>query len=159
MKALIQRVSRARVTVDGESVGEIGQGYLVLLGVKKDDAEADADYLADRTAALRIFPDAKGLMNLSIIEVGGSVLVVSQFTLHADTRKGNRPSFILAANPDLANKLYEYYLSRMRSILGADYVAAGRFQAMMQVELVNDGPVTIELKSKREHIPDGIRHL
>ena len=150
MKAWIQRVRRGKVTVGDATIGEIGQGYVVLLGVKQGDTEADAKYLADKTAALRIFPDEQGRMNRSIIEVGGSVLAVSQFTLHADTSRGNRPSFILAAPATEANRLYEYYVDCLRHILGAERVATGKFQAMMVVEIVNDGPVTIELKSRNE---------
>ena len=150
MKAWIQRVRRGAVFVEGRVIGEIGQGYVVLLGVKKGDTEADAQYLAEKTAALRIFPDEQLRMNRAIMEVGGSILVISQFTLHADTRKGNRPSFILAAPAEQANALYEEYVAGLRRILGADRVVTGQFQAMMQVEIINDGPVTIELKSRSE---------
>ncbi len=150
MKAWIQRVRRGKVSVDDSVIAETGPGYVVLVGVKKGDAESDARYLAEKTAALRIFPDEQGRMNRSIIEVGGSVLAVSQFTLHADTRKGNRPSFILAAPPAEANRLYEHYVDCLRHILGSERVATGRFQAMMVVEIVNDGPVSIELKSRSE---------
>lgn len=150
MKAWIQRVRRGAVFVEGRVIGEIGQGYVGLLGVKKGDTEADAQYLAEKTAALRIFPDEQRRMNRSIVEVGGSVLVVSQFTLHADTRKGNRPSFILAAPAEQAKTLYEAYVAGLRRILGADRVVTGQFQAMMTVEIINDGPVTIELKSRSE---------
>jgi D-tyrosyl-tRNA(Tyr) deacylase len=150
MKAWIQRVRRGKVSEDGRVIGEIGQGYVALLGVKTGDSEADAKYLADKTAALRIFADEQGRMNRSIIEVGGSVLAVSQFTLHADTSRGNRPSFMLAAPAGEANRLYEHYVDCLRHILGPERVATGRFQAMMVVEIVNDGPVTIELKSRSE---------
>lgn len=150
MKALIQRVARARVTVADQVIGEIGRGFVVLLGVKTGDTEAEAAYLAEKTAALRIFPDDQGRMNRSIMEAGGQMLVISQFTLHADTRKGNRPSFILAAPAGVANRIYEHYVAQVRRILGPERVATGRFQALMQVELVNDGPVTIELKSRNE---------
>ena len=150
MKAWIQRVRRGKVSVAEGVIAEIGRGYVVLLGVKQGDAEADAQYLADKTAALRIFPDEQERMNRSIIEVGGSVLVVSQFTLHADTRKGNRPSFILAAPAEEANRLYEHYVDCLRHSLGPERVATGRFQAMMVVEILNDGPVSIELKSRNE---------
>jgi D-tyrosyl-tRNA(Tyr) deacylase len=143
LKVLLQRVSRAAVRVDGEVVGEIGRGLLVLLGVERGDGEGTADYLADKSAELRIFPDAEGRMNLSVEEVGGSVLVVSQFTLAASTRKGRRPSYSKAAEPELATALYERFMERLRS-RGVP-VAAGVFQAMMDVELVNDGPVTILL--------------
>ena len=150
MKAWIQRVRRGAVFVEGRVIGEIGQGYVVLLGVKKGDTEADAQYLAEKTAALRIFPDEQLRMNRAIMEIGGSILVISQFTLHADTRKGNRPSFVLAAPAEQANALYEEYVAGLRRILGAERVVAGWFQAMMMVEIINDGPVTIELKSRNE---------
>ena len=150
MKAWIQRVRRGTVFVEGRVIGEIGQGYVVLLGVKKGDTEADAQYLAEKTAALRIFPDEQGRMNRAIMEIGGSILVISQFTLHADTRKGNRPSFILAASAEQAKALYEEYVAGLRRILGAERVVTGQFQAMMTVEIINDGPVTIELKSRNE---------
>lgn len=150
MKAWIQRVRRGAVAVEGRVIGEIGQGYVVLLGVKKGDTEADAQYLAEKTAALRIFPDEQLRMNRSIMEIGGSILVISQFTLHADTRKGNRPSFVLAAPAEQANALYEEYVAGLRRILGAERVITGQFQAMMVVEIINDGPVTIELKSRNE---------
>jgi D-tyrosyl-tRNA(Tyr) deacylase len=150
MKAWIQRVRRGKVSVCEETVGEIGPGYVVLLGVKKGDTEAEAKYLADKTVALRIFPDEHGRMNRSLLDVGGSVLAVSQFTLHADTRQGNRPSFILAAPAEDAKRLYEHYVNCLRTSLGPERVAVGRFQAMMVVEIVNDGPVSIELKSRNE---------
>lgn len=153
MKALIQRVNKGRVLVDGKPIGEIGLGFVVFLGVKQGDAEHDAKYLAEKTATLRIFPDENDRMNFSIIDVKGAVLVISQFTLHADTGKGNRPSFIMAASADQAKRLYEYYLDSLRRILGPDKVASGMFQAKMQVEIFNDGPVTIELKSRNEYAP------
>ena len=148
MRAVIQRVSRASVTVDGRVVGQIGIGLLVLLGVAQGDDEAAADYLADKTAGLRIFEDADEKMNLSCAEVGGAVLVVSQFTLYGDVRKGKRPSFDRAARPDDANRLYEYFVSRIRA--SGLKCETGIFQAMMDVELVNDGPVTILLDSERQ---------
>lgn len=147
MKVLIQRVSRARVTVEGRETGSISKGFAVLLGVRVGDADQDALYLAEKTAGLRIFPDAQDKMNLALPEVGGAVLVVSQFTLYADTRKGNRPSFIQAAPPAEAERLYEVYVGQLRRILGADKVATGVFRASMAVEIINDGPVTIELSS------------
>lgn len=150
MKALIQRVARGRVTVEGDTVGAIGAGYVVLLGVRQGDTEADARHLADKTVALRIFSDETGRMNRSIVDVGGSVLVVPQFTLHADTHKGHRPSFMLAAPAQVAQRLYTDYTDALRHILGPERVATGRFQAHMAVELVNDGPVTIELRSRNE---------
>lgn len=150
MKALIQRVGKGRVLVDDKPVGEIGLGFVVLLGVKRGDTEDDAKYLAEKTAALRIFPDENGRMNFSVIDAKGAVLVISQFTLHADTHKGNRPSFIMAAPAEEAGRLYEYYLDSLKRILGPDKVASGIFQAKMLVEIFNDGPVTIELKSGNE---------
>ena len=150
MKVLIQRVRRGSVTVEGREIGAIGRGYVVLLGVKQGDTVEDAGYLAAKTAALRIFPDEQLRMNRAITEIGGSILVISQFTLHADTRKGNRPSFILAAAAEQANALYEEYVAGLRRILGADRVVTGQFQTMMTVEIINDGPVTIELKSRNE---------
>jgi D-tyrosyl-tRNA(Tyr) deacylase len=145
MRAVLQRVTRAQVTVAGEVVGRIERGFLVLLGVAQNDTEADARYLADKTVQLRVFDDAAGKMNLALADVGGAVLVVSQFTLLADCRKGRRPSFIAAAPPDLAERLYETFIAA----IGAQGipVAAGRFRAMMEVELVNDGPVTLVVES------------
>ena len=145
MKAVIQRVSEASVCIDGEMVGEIGKGFLVLLGVRPGDAEGDARFLANKTVNLRVFSDAQDRMNLNVDNVDGEILVVSQFTLYADTRKGNRPSFIKAAGPELAEPLYEAYVAALRRALGDSRVATGRFGAMMSVRLVNDGPVTIEL--------------
>jgi D-tyrosyl-tRNA(Tyr) deacylase len=146
MRAVLQRVSRAKVTIAGEVVGEIGRGLLVLLGVEQGDADADAHQLADKTIQLRIFDDANGKMNLAVTEVGGAVLVVSQFTLLGDCRKGRRPSFIQAAPPELAERLYETFVAAI-GVRGIP-VATGRFRAMMEVELVNDGPVTLILDSK-----------
>lgn len=148
MRAVIQRVSCATVTVDGKIVGQIGKGLLVLLGVAQDDDEAAADYLAEKTAGLRIFEDADGKMNLACADVGGAVLVVSQFTLYGDVRKGKRPSFDRAARPEDAKRLYEYFVSRIRAT--GLKCETGTFQAMMDVELVNDGPVTILLDSERK---------
>ncbi|MBI3725300.1 D-tyrosyl-tRNA(Tyr) deacylase [bacterium] len=145
MIAVLQRVSRARVVVAGETVGEIQKGLLVLLGVSVEDKEAEADLLAKKTEELRIFEDRDGKMNLSVKEVSGSVLVVSQFTLLADARKGRRPSFIAAARPEQAIPLYERFCQSVRS--EGLTVATGRFGAEMQVELSNDGPVTIVLES------------
>lgn len=146
MKAVLQRVSRARVTVAGEEVGAIGRGLLVLLGVEHGDTVEDARQLADKTIALRIFDDAAGKMNLALADVGGAVLVVSQFTLLGDCRKGRRPSFVAAAPPELAEQLYETFIAAIgtRGIA----VATGRFRATMEVELVNDGPVTLLLDSR-----------
>jgi len=147
MRAVLQRVSRARVTVDGNITGEIGHGLLILLGVGKEDTIAVAESLAEKTANLRIFEDAQQKMNLSLLDVKGAALVVSQFTLYGDARGQRRPSFISAATPDLAKKLYEDYCEMLRR-LGIT-VATGVFQAMMSVELVNEGPVTILLDSDK----------
>ena len=143
MRALLQRSSGARVRVDGEVVGEIGAGLVVLLGVGPDDDEAVAEGLARRTAELRIFDDADGRTNLSLLDVGGEVLVVSQFTLYADTRRGRRPGFTGAAAPELAERLYLRFAEALRA--RGVRVATGRFGAVMAVELVNDGPFTIWL--------------
>ncbi|HZL90063.1 MAG TPA: D-aminoacyl-tRNA deacylase [Pirellulaceae bacterium] len=146
MKAVLQRVKRASVTVEGQIVGQIGQGILILLGVEQGDSEADARQLADKTVDLRIFDDPQGKMNLSLADVHGSLLVVSQFTLLGDCRKGRRPSFIHAAPPELAEKLYETFVAAA-GVRGIP-VATGKFRAMMDVELVNDGPVTLILESR-----------
>jgi len=143
----VQRVTHARVTVDNKVVGEIGHGLLVLLGVAKEDAETDADYLAGKITALRVFEDASGKMNLSLGEAEGSMLVVSQFTLYGDVRRGKRPSFDQAAPPEKARQLYEYFVEKIRA--AGLRCETGTFQAMMQVELVNDGPVTILLDSSK----------
>ena len=147
MRAVLQRVSRAKVTVDGETTGEIGQGLLILLGVGTDDIEADATYLVDKIVNLRIFDDASGKMNRSLIDIGGGLLVVSQFTLYADVRRGRRPSYIGAASPAEANRLYEFFVEGCARHVSK--VATGKFQAMMDVELVNDGPVTIILDTSQ----------
>jgi D-aminoacyl-tRNA deacylase len=147
MRAVVQRVSRARVTVGNELVGEIGRGVLILLGVGQGDTETSADYLADKVVGLRIFEDDSRKMNKAVGEVGGSLLVVSQFTLYGDVRRGKRPSFDDAAPPETARTLYEYFVARIRA---AGLVCeTGKFQEMMQVELVNDGPVTILLDSSK----------
>jgi D-tyrosyl-tRNA(Tyr) deacylase len=145
MRAVVQRVTRARVVIDGQTVGEIGTGLLVLLGVTHDDTAETAAWLADKIVGLRIFNDPEGKMNLAVGDVGGGVLVVSQFTLYGDCRKGRRPSFIDAARPEVAVPLYEAFVNAVKA-LGVP-VATGRFGAMMQVELVNDGPVTLILDS------------
>ena len=147
MRAVIQRVSRAKVTVGGEVVGEIGPGLLVLLGVGSGDTRADADYLAEKTIGLRIFEDPDGKMNLSLADTGGALLVVSQFTLYGDVRRGKRPSFDAAAPPQEAKDLYEYFVEKIRAV--GLRCETGRFQEMMQVELVNEGPVTILLDSSK----------
>jgi len=145
MRAVVQRVSRAKVTVDGEMVGQIEIGLVVLLGVARDDTEADANYLAGKIVGLRVFENDQGKMNLSVQEVGGSVLAVSQFTLYGDVRRGKRPSFDAAAPPEKARQLYEFFVDQIRA--AGLRCETGRFQAMMQVELVNEGPVTILLDS------------
>ena len=147
MRAVVQRVSRAQVRVDGRVTGAVGAGLMVLLGVGVDDTEADAGQIASKIAGLRIFQDDAGLMNRSVVEIGGGVLLVSQFTLHGDVRKGRRPSFITAAREDIARPLYE----RVGALLEREGlpVGYGEFGAHMDVELVNDGPVTILLDSKR----------
>lgn len=147
MRAVVQRVSRASVKVDGNTVGEIGAGLLVLLGVAQDDSEADGDYLAEKITGLRIFEDADGKMNLSVLDTHGSLLAVSQFTLLGDVRRGKRPSFDAAARPEQAKKLYEYFIERVRA--EGLRCETGTFQAMMKVELANEGPVTILLDSKK----------
>lgn len=146
MRAVIQRVNRASVEIDGETVGSIGKGFLVLLGVHSTDVIADADYIIKKVSCLRVFEDADGKMNLSLKQAGGEILLISQFTLFGDVRHGNRPSFIEAALPERAVPLYEYTVDRLR----ADFkVETGRFGADMKVSLVNDGPVTIMLDSKK----------
>jgi D-tyrosyl-tRNA(Tyr) deacylase len=147
MRAVVQRVTRAKVTVNDEIVGEIGNGLVVLLGIARDDTKLDAAYLAEKITALRICDDDEGKMNLSVKDVNGGVLVVSQFTLYGDVRRGLRPSWIEAAAPEVAEPLYEFFVRQMRAAV--DEVATGSFRAMMQVELVNDGPVTILLDSKK----------
>lgn len=149
MRAVLQRVRSARVEVAGTVVGEIGVGLLVLLGVAQGDGSAQAQALAKKTAELRIFEDAEGKMNLSVQEIGGAVLAVSQFTLLADCRKGRRPGFSAAAPPELANTLYQEYLTTLRA--SGLTVEAGIFQAEMQVHLVNDGPVTLLLDTEKGH--------
>ncbi|SRR6266566_7271093 len=148
MRAVVQRVTRANVEVDKEIIGEIESGLVVLLGIARDDTQSDAVYLADKIAALRIFDDPDGKMNLSVKEIGGALLVVSQFTLYGDVRRGLRPSWIDAAAPDVAEPLYEFFVARCKQ--NANDVATGSFRRMMQVEFVNDGPVTILLDSRKE---------
>lgn len=153
MKILLQRVSRASVSADGETLGAIGPGLLAFVGCREGDTDEDADRLAVRTAALRVFPDGTGRMNLSVADTGGSVLAVSQFTLYADTRKGNRPSFVRAGAPEAAEILCDRFAADLRSLLGPERVAAGRFGADMRVELANEGPCTIELLSETADTP------
>lgn len=148
MRGVVQRVSKARVLVDGEVTGQIKDGLLLFLGVAVDDSDKDADYLLNKVLNLRVFEDSEGRMNLSLLETNGGLLAVSQFTLYGDTRKGMRPSFIRAAGPAEAEALYEYFVRGAREQIGV--VETGRFRAMMDVELVNDGPVTILLDSRRE---------
>jgi D-tyrosyl-tRNA(Tyr) deacylase len=147
MRAVIQRVKTARVEVDGRTVGEIGPGLLIFLGVGEGDSEEDSDYLAKKIAHLRIFSDDQSLMNLSLMEVGGKALVVSQFTLWADCRKGRRPSFTRAARPEKAKQLYHHFIGVLRE--NGLQVATGEFQEMMEVHLINDGPVTLLLDSSK----------
>ncbi|MBX7060466.1 MAG: D-tyrosyl-tRNA(Tyr) deacylase [Acidobacteria bacterium] len=147
MRAVVQRVSRAKVTAEGVITGEIGRGILLLLGISKDDTTADADHVLDKVINLRIFDDHAGQMNLSLIDADCGMLVVSQFTLYGDTRRGRRPSYIQAAPPDSAKGLYEYFV--MRAAEKVNPLATGKFQTMMDVELVNDGPVTIILDSEK----------
>ena len=147
MRAVVQRVSRAKVTVGDEITGAIGNGLLVLLGVAQEDNEAAADYLVDKVVGLRVFEDVDGKMNLSVADVGGAVLVVSQFTLYGDARRGKRPSFDRAARPERANELYDYFVTKVRA--AGLRCETGRFQAKMDVEMVNDGPVTILLDSEK----------
>jgi D-tyrosyl-tRNA(Tyr) deacylase len=147
MRAVVQRVTRSSVKVNGELTGKIAEGLLVLLGVAQEDAESDAEYLAEKITGLRIFEDEQGKMNRSVVDIGGAVLAVSQFTLFGDVRKGKRPSFDAAARPERAQTLYEYFVERIRA-LGL-HCETGRFQQIMEVELVNQGPVTILLDSKK----------
>jgi len=147
MRAVVQRVKESRVEVKGERVGEIGPGLLILLGIGQDDSEKDCNYLADKIANLRIFPDTGGFMNLSLMDTGGAALVVSQFTLWGDCRKGRRPSFTKAARPEKASGLYECFIGLLAE--KGIQVATGRFQEMMDVFLINDGPVTLMLDSAK----------
>ena len=145
MRAVVQRVSRAQVSVDGEVLGRIGKGFLILLGVSGEDTEEMADRMADKICRLRIFEDENGKTNCSLTDVGGALLVISQFTLYADCRKGNRPSFIKAGAPEMAEALYEHFMERCRTHVAQ--VEKGRFGADMKVELLNDGPFTLMLDS------------
>jgi len=147
MRIVIQRVSSAQVTVNGKITGEIGSGLLVLLGIEEADGQEDVDWLSGKIVNLRIFADDQGVMNRSVIEINGDILVVSQFTLHASTRKGNRPSYIRAAKPEIAIPLYEQFVRKLSEDMGKP-VSSGIFGAMMEVSLVNDGPVTIIMDTK-----------
>ena len=147
MRAVVQRVTRANVTIDGEIVGEIGNGLVVLLGIARDDTKEDADYLVPKIIALRIFDDPEGKMNRSLKDIDGGLLIVSQFTLYGDVRRGLRPSWSDAAAPEIAEPLYDYFVESSRKLLGR--IETGSFRKMMLVELVNDGPVTILLDSRK----------
>ena len=147
MRAVVQRVTHAKVTVDEKIVGEIGKGLVVLLGIARDDTERDATYLVDKIAGLRIFDDEAGVMNRSLSDVGGALLIVSQFTLYGDVRRGLRPSWIDAAAPEVAKPLYDFFVAQARKSVAQ--VATGSFRAMMLLDLVNDGPVTILLDSRK----------
>lgn len=147
MRTVIQRVTSASVSIEGEVVGQIGKGVMLLLGITPEDTQQDADWLVGKISRLRIFDDTNGVMNLSLQDIGGEALVVSQFTLMASYRKGNRPSYIRAASPDIAIPLYEYFGHQLGIALGRD-IPTGRFGADMQVSLTNDGPVTISMDSK-----------
>jgi D-tyrosyl-tRNA(Tyr) deacylase len=149
MRTVIQRVDRASVSINDQKKSEIGPGLLVLLGIEESDDNIDIDWLCSKIVQLRIFNDVNDIMNLSVLDTGGSIMVISQFTLHAKTRKGNRPSYIRAAHPDKAIPLYNTFISRLSGLLGKE-VATGEFGAMMQVELVNDGPVTIIIDTKEK---------
>jgi D-tyrosyl-tRNA(Tyr) deacylase len=151
MKVVIQRVSRGSVAINGKTVGKIGKGYVILLGIAANDGEADIDYLVEKIVHLRVFEDAQGKMNLSLLDVGGSVLVISQFTLYANTRKGRRPSFINAAPPEIAIPLYEKFVTKMRRY--PIDVQTGEFGAMMSVDICNEGPVTIIIDSEERLLP------
>jgi D-tyrosyl-tRNA(Tyr) deacylase len=148
MRAVVQRVSRSTVTIGDKVTGEIGQGLLVLLGVGQNDSESDAEYCAEKICGLRIFEDDQGKMNRSLLDDGGSVLAVSQFTLYGDVRRGKRPSFDAAARPEAAKRLYEYFVERIRA--AGLHCETGRFQEMMRVALVNEGPVTILIDSEKK---------
>ena len=147
MRCVVQRVDRARVSVDEQTISSIGKGALVFLGIEKGDSYGDADFLLEKIIHLRIFEDSQGKMNLSLLETSGDILIVSQFTLLADCRKGRRPSFISAEEPEEAKKLYDYFISMAGGKI--DHVGTGEFQAMMKIESVNDGPVTMLLDSKK----------
>ncbi|MCE5346009.1 MAG: D-tyrosyl-tRNA(Tyr) deacylase [Bacteroidales bacterium] len=149
MRAVIQRVKRASVTINNNIKSQIGIGLLVLIGIEESDNDTDIEWLCNKIVQLRIFNDANEVMNLSILEIKGSILAISQFTLHAKTRKGNRPSYIRAAHPDTAIPLYNRFISKLSGLLGKE-VGTGEFGAMMQIELINDGPVTIIIDTKQK---------
>lgn len=151
MKVIVQRVSSGGVIIPEENyAAEIGPGYVILLGITHGDTEADAVFLAEKCFNLRVFEDEQQKMNKSLTDIQGEVLIISQFTLYGDAQKGNRPSFTNAARPDIALPLYELFISRMKQLLGADKVKTGIFGAMMQVRIVNEGPVTVEIRSKEK---------
>ncbi len=149
MRVVIQRVEKAEVTVNKAIVGEIDKGVMILLGIENNDTEEDATWLVNKIAKLRIFDDADGVMNLSLLDCEGDAMVVSQFTLHAKTKKGNRPAYVHAARPEVAIPLYEYFVEQMKTVLGKD-VPTGKFGAEMKVSLINDGPVTIIIDTKNK---------
>ena len=149
MRTVIQRVTRASVSVEGRILSETGPGLLVLLGIEDSDDNNDIEWLCNKIVQLRIFNDKDGVMNLSVQETGGGIMVISQFTLHARTKKGNRPSYIRAARPEVAIPLYNSFVSRLSALLGRE-IATGEFGAMMQVELINDGPVTVIIDTKEK---------
>lgn len=149
MRAVIQRVSRASVATEKEVLSEIGAGMMVLVGIEEADTGEDIEWLSNKIVQLRIFNDSNGVMNLSVLETGGEIIVVSQFTLHARTKKGNRPSYIMAATPGTAIPVYEMFVSKLSELLGKK-VGTGRFGAMMKVEIINDGPVTILIDTKNK---------
>lgn len=149
MRVVLQRVSKASVTIDGKIVSEIGRGMLILVGIEDEDTQDDINWLAAKIIQLRIFDDENGVMNLSVKEVEGEILIVSQFTLHASTKKGNRPSYIRASKPDFAIPIYEKFIQKTEELMGKK-AGTGRFGAMMDVALVNDGPVTIIIDSKQK---------
>lgn len=155
MKVVVQRVKRGSVTIGGRVVSRIDRGYVILLGIRQGDGEADARFLAEKCANLRVMEDGVGKMNLSLNDVGGKAIVVSQFTLYGDAQKGNRPGFTLAARPEEAEPLYNVFIRRMRDILGDSMVLTGEFRAMMDVEIINDGPVTILIESPGQSQPTG----
>jgi D-tyrosyl-tRNA(Tyr) deacylase len=148
MRAVVQRVTCAKVTVANETIGEINQGLVIFVGVARDDSETDAEYLASKIVSLRIFDDDAGKMNRSLKDIDGGLLVISQFTLYGDVRRGRRPSWFDAAAPEVAKPLYEFFITQVQKL--STKVASGSFQAMMQVELINDGPVTILVDSRKE---------
>jgi D-tyrosyl-tRNA(Tyr) deacylase len=149
MRAVIQRVSRASVTIKNKIRSEIGTGLLVLVGIEESDSDDDIEWLCNKIVQLRIFDDSNEVMNLSVIDTGGNILAISQFTLHAKTKKGNRPSYIRAAHPDIAIPLYNRFIATLSRLMGKE-IGAGEFGAMMQIELVNDGPVTIIIDTKEK---------